>query len=121
MRKKYFWIFYFFSDFLSSTISWLLFNYYRKTYIENYQFEINHKLVVSTILISIFWILVYSAFGNYKNVYKKYRIKEITQTLSQSFIGIIFIFFTFLLDDKINSYQDYYSLITGSTPVIRGL
>ncbi|MDA8556823.1 hypothetical protein N9K77_01630 [bacterium] len=36
------------------------------------------------------------------------RIKEITQTLSQSFIGIIFIFFTFLLDDKINSYQDYY-------------
>jgi exopolysaccharide biosynthesis polyprenyl glycosylphosphotransferase len=56
--------------------------------------------------------LVYSAFGNYKNVYKKYRIKEITQTLSQSFIGIIFIFFTFLLDDKINSYQDYYSLIT---------
>ena len=56
--------------------------------------------------------MVYSAFGNYKNVYKKYRIKEITQTLSQSFIGIIFIFFTFLLDDKINSYQDYYSLIT---------
>jgi exopolysaccharide biosynthesis polyprenyl glycosylphosphotransferase len=56
--------------------------------------------------------LVYSAFGNYKNVYKKYRIKEVTQTLSQSFIGIIFIFFTFLLDDKINSYQDYYSLIT---------
>ena len=112
MRKKYFWIFYFFSDFLSSAFSWLLFNYYRKTYIENYPFEINHKLVVSTILISIFWILVYSAFGNYKNVYKKYRIKEITQTLSQCFIGIIFIFFTFLLDDKINSYQDYYSLIS---------
>ena len=112
MRKKYFWIFYFFSDFLSSAISWLLFNYYRKTYIENYPFEINQKLVISTLLISMFWILVYSTFGNYKNVYKKYRIKEITQTLSQSFIGIIFIFFTFLLDDKINSYQDYYSLIT---------
>ena len=113
MRKKYFWIFYFFSDFLSSATSWLLFNYYRKTYIENYPFEINHKLVISTLLISIFWILVYSAFGNYKNVYKKYRIKEITQTLSQSFIGIIFIFFTFLLDDQINSYQDYYNLILG--------
>lgn len=112
MRKKYFWIFYFFSDFLSSAISWLIFNYYRKTYIENYPFEINQKLVISTLLISMFWILVYSTFGNYKNVYKKYRIKEITQTLSQSFIGIIFIFFTFLLDDKINSYQDYYSLIT---------
>ena len=112
MRKKYFWTFYFFSDILSSSISWLLFNYYRKTYIENYPFEINEKLVISTLFISVFWLLVYSSFGNYKNVYKKYRIKEITQTLSQSFIGIIFIFFTFLLDDKINSYQDYYSLIT---------
>ena len=112
MKKKYFWTLYFFSDFLSSTISWLVFNYYRKTYIEKYPFEINEKLVISTLLISAFWIVVYAAFGNYKNVYKKYRIKEITQTLSQSFIGIIFIFFTFLLDDKINSYQDYYSLIT---------
>ena len=110
MKKKYFWNLYLFFDFISAGSSWGLFNYFRKTYIEKYDFEVNHKLVISTFFISLFWILLYSIFGNYRNVYKKYRLKEITQIISQTFIGIILIFFTFLLDDNINSYQDYYSL-----------
>ena len=110
MKKKYFWNLYLFFDFISAGSSWGLFNYFRKTYIEKYDFEVNYKLVISTFFISLFWILLYSIFGNYRNVYKKYRIKEITQIISQTFIGIILIFFTFLLDDNINSYQDYYSL-----------
>ena len=110
MKKKYFWNLYLFFDFISAGSSWGLFNYFRKTYIEKYDFEVNDKLVISTFFISLFWILLYSIFGNYRNVYKKYRLKEITQIISQTFIGIILIFFTFLLDDNINSYQDYYSL-----------
>ena len=110
MKKKYFWNLYLFFDFISAGSSWVLFNYFRKTYIEKYDFEVNDKLIISTFFISLFWILLYSIFGNYRNVYKKYRLKEITQIISQTFIGIILIFFTFLLDDNINSYQDYYSL-----------
>ena len=110
MKKKYFWNLYLFFDFISAGSSWCLFNYFRKTSIEKYDFEVNDKLVISTFFISLFWILLYSIFGNYRNVYKKYRLKEITQIISQTFIGIILIFFTFLLDDNINSYQDYYSL-----------
>ena len=110
MKKKYFWILYLFFDFFSSGLSWILFNYFRKIYIEKYFFEINYKLILSTFFISLFWILLYFIFGNYKNVYKKYRIKEITQTISQTIIGTILIFFTFLLDDNINSYQDYYRI-----------
>ena len=112
MKREYFWSIYFICDLISGSSSWIIFNYYRKAFIENYTFEINEKLILSTIFISIFWLILYSALGSYKEVYKKYRIKEITQTISQSFIGIIFIFFTFLLDDKINTYQDYYSLIS---------
>ena len=112
MKRKYFWSIYFISDLISGSSSWIIFNFYRKAFIENYTFKINEKLILSTILISIFWLILYYALGSYKEVYKKYRIKEITQTISQSFIGIIFIFFTFLLDDKINTYQDYYSLIS---------
>ena len=110
MKKKYFWILYLFFDFFSSGLSWVLFNYFRKTCIEKYVFETNCKLILSTFFISLFWILLYFIFGNYKNVYKKYRIKEITQTISQTFIGTILIFFTFLLDDNINTYQDYYKI-----------
>ena len=111
MKKKYFWIVFLIFDLATASTSWVCFNFFRKTYIEEYPFEINQKLVLSTILLSIFWVFIYAAMGQYKSVYKKYRIKEITQTLSQSFLGIILIFFVFLLDDQINSYQDYYNLI----------
>ena len=90
MKSKFFWIAYCFADWCSALLSWVLFNYFRKTYIEQYPFEINDKLIYSSIIIPILWLCLYYIFGNYKNVYKKYRIKEITQTFSQSFIGILF-------------------------------
>lgn len=111
MKKKYFWIVFLIFDWTTASLSWIFFNSFRKTYIEEYPFEINQKLILSTVLLSIFWVFIYAAMGQYKSVYKKYRIKEITQTLSQSFLGIILIFFAFLLDDQINTYQDYYNLI----------
>ena len=111
MKKKYFWLVFLFFDWLSAASAWFCFNFFRKTYIENYHFEINYKLIYSTIIISVLWVLLYAALGQYKNAYKKYRIKEVTQTISQSLLGIILIFFGLLLDDQINSYQDYYNLV----------
>ena len=112
MKSKFFWIFYFLTDWISAIFAWVLFNYFRKSYIEQYPFEINDRLIYSSVAIPLFWLLLYFIFGNYKNCYLKYRIKELTQTISQSFIGVIFIFFIFILDDKINTYQDYYNLIS---------
>ena len=111
MKKKYLWLVFLFFDWLSATSAWFCFNFFRKTYIENYHFELNYKLIYSTIIISVLWVLLYAALGQYKNAYKKYRIKEVTQTISQSLLGIILIFFGLLLDDQINSYQDYYNLV----------
>ena len=111
MKKKYLWLVFLFFDWLSAASAWFCFNFFRKTYIENYHFELNYKLIYSTIIISVLWVLLYAALGQYKNAYKKYRIKEVTQTISQSLLGIILIFFGLLLDDQINSYQDYYNLV----------
>ena len=111
MKKKYLWLVFLFFDWLSAASAWFCFNFFRKTYIENYHFELNYKLIYSTIIISFLWVLLYAALGQYKNAYKKYRIKEVTQTISQSLLGIILIFFGLLLDDQINSYQDYYNLV----------
>ena len=111
MKKKHLWIVFLFFDWLSAASAWFCFNFFRKTYIENYHFELNYKLIYSTIIISVLWVLLYAALGQYKNAYKKYRIKEVTQTISQSLLGIILIFFGLLLDDQINSYQDYYNLV----------
>tara|TARA_B100001287_G_scaffold226189_1_gene195904 strand:- start:31974 stop:33371 length:1398 start_codon:yes stop_codon:yes gene_type:complete len=112
MKSKNLWLRYLLTDWFSAIIAWILFNYFRKSYIEYYPFEINERLIYSSIAIPLFWILLYFIFGNYKKCYLKYRVKELTQTISQSFIGVIFIFFIFILDDKINSYQDYYNSIT---------
>ena len=111
MKKKYLWLVFLFFDWQSAASAWFCFNFFRKTYIENYHFELNYKLIYSTIIISVLWVLLYAALGQYKNAYKKYRIKEVTQTISQSLLGIILIFFGLLLDDQINSYQDYYNLV----------
>ncbi len=115
MKKKYFWLVFLIFDLATASLSWICFNFFRKTYIEKYPFDINQKLIISTVLLSVFWVLIYAALGQYKSVYKKYRIKEIAQTLTQSFLGIILIFFAFLLDDQINTYQDYYNLIIALT------
>ena len=111
MKSNFLWLAYLVTDWISAIFAWVLFNYYRKVYVEHYPFEINDKLIYSSIGIPILWVILYYIFGNYKNTYNKYRIKEITQTISQSFLGIFLIFFVFILDDKINSYQDYYNLV----------
>ena len=54
MKKKYFGIYTLFFDFISAVSSWGLFNYFRKTYIEKYDFEVNDKLVISTFLYHYF-------------------------------------------------------------------
>ncbi|MEN9370333.1 MAG: hypothetical protein RI952_1198, partial [Bacteroidota bacterium] len=46
--------------------------------------------------------------GTYKNVYKKSRLKEMVQTFSQTFLGVLVIFFVLILDDQVANYTDYY-------------
>ena len=113
MRNNKLWIAYLISDWISATIAWSLFNLFRKKIIETQPFEIDLNFKLSILIIPVFWLLLYFAFGNYKNVYRRHRIKEISQTLLVSILGIILIFFTFLLDDQISSYRDYYILILG--------
>ena len=70
MKKKYLWLVFLFFDWLSAASAWFCFNFFRKTYIENYHFELNYKLIYSTIIISVLWVLLYAALGQYKNAYK---------------------------------------------------
>ena len=71
MKKKYFWIVFLIFDWATASTSWVCFNFFRKTYIEQYPFEINQKLIASTILLSVFWVFIYAAMGQYKSVYIK--------------------------------------------------
>ena len=102
---------YMISDLTSAILSWICFYYFRKTEIESSEFIMDNNYYLGLILIPLFWLLFYTSTGNYKNVYKKHRIKEIGQTILTSIIGNLILFFILILDDEINSYQDYYNLL----------
>ena len=107
---------YIISDYLSSSIAWLLFYIFRKVYVEPIKFgyrpplEIDEKLFLGLIIIPPFWILLYYLTGYYKDVYRKSRLNDIGQTIFQCMIGVTVLFFLIILDDVIDTYKNYYLL-----------
>ena len=105
---------YLLADIISALIAWGLFFTYRK-----YQLDIDvfshftdilsdEKLYFGLIFIPIFWLILYLMMGTYRKIYRKSRFKELEQTFIISIIGILIIFFAFILDDVIITYKNYY-------------
>ena len=117
MNKKRQTIKYIFLDYLAATIAWGLFFFYRKIYIENYRFDqiknfIHDKHFEYGIIgIPVMWIILYTITGAYNNIYRKSRLREIGQTFYITFIGVLVIFFTLLLDDIVKKYTAYYHTV----------
>lgn len=119
MNKKKHRLKYIISDFIAACLSWLAFNWIRKTIVESNVYGINIKLefhwylLVSTICVGLFWLLIYYFIGYYNNIYKKSRLQEFNQTLISSIVGVVFLFFTLLLDDVVVNYKSYYISSSG--------
>jgi exopolysaccharide biosynthesis polyprenyl glycosylphosphotransferase len=105
-------------DLMSASIAWLLFFIYRKQVVEQAFFGVDipilfdNKFYTGIVSISVFWVLLYTIFGYYRNVYRKSRLIELGQTIIQCFFGVLIIFFVALLDDLIPSYKNYYSSVS---------
>ncbi len=102
------------ADLLSAAIAWMLFFIYRKYSIDpdiirnlNEVFS-DDKIYIGIVVIPFFWLSLYIIIGSYRKIYRKSRLKELGQTLSITFFGVIFIFFAIILDDLIISYKSYY-------------
>lgn len=74
--------------------------------------EFTERFYIGLIIIPLGWLLFYSLTGTYHNVYQKSRLKELGQTLLQTIIGVIIVFFVLLLDDQLPSYKGYYTSIS---------
>jgi exopolysaccharide biosynthesis polyprenyl glycosylphosphotransferase len=114
MNKRIETLKYIVADWISALTAWGLFYIYRKMVIEAGKFgypvemTFDRKFYFGIIFIPLFWILIYALIGLYKNIFRKSRLKEIGQTLYISFIGVLVIFFTLLLDDTVVNYKTYY-------------
>lgn len=98
-------------DWIFSSIAWSTFYYLRKIVIENEPFDASKTFVLGTIFIPMLWVFIYYLQGTYINVKRLSRFRVLSLHVSATLIGTIFIFFTFLLDDDIVGYQQYYQSV----------
>ena len=102
------------ADLVATAIAWTLFFLYRKTYLEPLKFhhpvtvELDDRYWLGLLVLPIFWVLLFVMIGGYSDIFRRFRIKELGQTLMISLIGSILIFFALLLDDTIASPTYYY-------------
>lgn len=102
------------ADFLAAMIAWIIFFIFRKVSIENDLFyDINKvfsdgNFFKGVLFIPVFWLMLYFVQGFYQNIYQRSRLKDLSQTFVISILGVVIIFFAFLLDDHIYTYKNYY-------------
>ncbi|MFA5328163.1 MAG: sugar transferase [Prolixibacteraceae bacterium] len=103
-------------DIIAALLSWTLFYFYRKIYIEPLKFgyeipvELTSKFYFALLFIPAFWITIYYITGQYTNIYRKSRLLELGKTAFTSIAGVTVIFFLLLLNDTISDYRKYYNL-----------
>lgn len=108
MNQKLSTIVFVIMDYITGALVWSLFFYYRKTFIELTDFKANDTFWLGTFIIPFFWVLLYAFIGTYQEVWKLHRFKILSLTFGASLFGVTVLFFAFLLDDYVQSYQMYY-------------
>ena len=96
-------------DWLASALSWGVFYYLRKTQIENVEFTVNDSFYYGISIIPIVWVFLYLLQGTYHDVRRLHRFRIFNLTFVGTLLGVIMIFFLFLIDDEISGYRQYYS------------
>ena len=101
------------ADYLAALLAWMLFYVLRKYILHEMSEGISFFLLGSAIMIATFWLLLYTLIGQYRDIFRKSRVKEITNLAQISFLGAIIIFFALLLDDEgVQNYRSYYKTIS---------
>jgi exopolysaccharide biosynthesis polyprenyl glycosylphosphotransferase len=111
LQRKRHTFFYGVADFFMAMLAWAMFFLYRKhlegaTIDSGILSDTNFSLGV--FIIPIGWVLLYSIFDHYVDIYRLSRLNTLTHTFFLSFLGITFLFFTLILDDVVRDYHTYY-------------
>ncbi|MFT4663958.1 MAG: exopolysaccharide biosynthesis polyprenyl glycosylphosphotransferase [Polaribacter sp.] len=103
--------FYGFADFLAAMMAWACFYIYRKK-IENivpdWTILEDPNFWYGIVLIPTCWVLLYSIFDKYTDIYRMSRLATMARTFFLSFVGVVCLFFTLILDDFVRDYHTYY-------------
>jgi exopolysaccharide biosynthesis polyprenyl glycosylphosphotransferase len=114
LSRKHYKILYLFTDLVSAAAAWVIMFVFRKVKLEQQTLETVYsdpKFYEGIVIISISWICIYRIYGLYHHILNKSRLKELSELLLLTVIGVIIIFFAFIIDDRISSYKSYYQTI----------
>ncbi|MEO0341016.1 MAG: sugar transferase, partial [Bacteroidota bacterium] len=101
-RRKRHTTLYKIADFAGAMMAWATFFLYRKR-VEGslFTWEIfeDPNFWSGILVVPTGWLLFYSIFDRYKDIYRLSRLATLTRTLFLSFLGTLALFFAFILDD----------------------
>lgn len=93
-------------------LAWALFFIWRKTGVEGAppgsEIFNDPKFFLGILLIPTGWVLLYSIFDHYLDIYRLSRLATLTRTFFLTFFGVFFLFWTLILDDVVKDYHTYY-------------
>lgn len=105
------------ADLISAGIAWTILYIFRKKFLESAKYgfdidvEFDQNYFLGLFIIPLLWIMLYWLSGHYTRIFRRHRLKEFGQVLWTSAVGVLIIFFVFLLDDQIFSYKNYYQTL----------
>jgi exopolysaccharide biosynthesis polyprenyl glycosylphosphotransferase len=98
-------------DFLAALLAWAIFFLYRK-WLEGVPLGLaalnDLNFFYGIFIIPIGWHLLYALFDDYGTVYRMSRLATLSRTFILSLLGVVFLFFTLMLDDFVKDYTTYY-------------
>ena len=111
MKKVFHRFWFILYDFLAAVLAWNGFYYVRKVILQE-ELSFSLEAIVNSLFIGVFWIVIYSMFGVYLNLYQKSRVREIFLVILLAIPGTLILFFVLFLDDEgIIRYQNYYQTL----------
>jgi len=98
-------------DWLMAIMAWLIFFVYRKK-IEQPSVTLtealsDEKLHLGLLIIPLCWIILYSLFDKYTDIYRYSRLGTLRRTFILSLVGTLFLFFTVMVDDTTLAHSTY--------------
>ncbi len=102
------------ADIISAALAWFLFFSYRKN-IESPGIAWSHiledkNLHIGLVVIPLFWVIIFSVFDKYKDIYRYSRFETLKRTFLITFLGVLVLLFSVLIDDTVLHYTNYSNL-----------
>lgn len=92
-------------------LAWAIFFVYRKGLegkVLNVEIFQDPNFYIGILAVPLGWALLYAIFDQYLDIYRMSRVTTLATTFILSFIGVVFLFFTLILDDVVSDYHTYY-------------